>query len=154
PGYSNGIWTIFPNVLPGISDSVNITGPGADKLIISNLLGRQLPILNVTTSGSVNISSLTLGSLAGGEPSSGSGLQNSNSGTVNVTNCTFVNNLVSSNNTTPAKGGGIYNNSGTVHVTSSTFSFNLGGSPGQSFGSGLYNNTVSVSVVNSTFNNI
>src|SRR5438309_11466601 len=38
PGYSNGIWTIFPNVLPSISDSVNITGPGADKLIISNLL--------------------------------------------------------------------------------------------------------------------
>src|SRR5436190_21358519 len=25
PGYSNGIWTIFTNALPGISDSVNIT---------------------------------------------------------------------------------------------------------------------------------
>src|SRR5438477_7399798 len=67
PGYSNGIWTIFPNVLPRISDSVNITGPGADKLIISNLLGQQLPILNVTTSGTVNISSLTLGSIIGQE---------------------------------------------------------------------------------------
>ena len=155
PGYSNGIWTIFPNVLPGIGDSVNITGPGADKLIISNLLGQQLPILNVTTSGTVNISSLTLGSIIGQEPSSGSGIQNTNSGTVNVTGCWFINNLVSttSSSTTPAKGGGIYNNSGTMHVTSSTFSFNRADSTRTSMGAAIYNNTGNVSVVNSAFNN-
>src|SRR5437868_488992 len=155
PGYSNGIWTIFPNVLPRISDSVNITGPGADKLIISNLLGQQLPILNVTTSGTVNISSLTLGSIIGQEPSSGSGIQNTNSGTVNITGCWFINNLVSttSSSTTPAKGGGIYNNSGTMHVTSSTFSFNRADSTRTSMGAAIYNNTGNVSVVNSAFNN-
>ena len=155
PGYSNGIWTITPNGL-SVSDSVNITGPGADKLIIWKVTSQQAPILNVTTSGTVNISSLTLGSLFGQEPSSGSGIQNSNSGTVNVTSCRFINSLVSSSSTTtPAKGGGIYNNSGTVHVTSSTFSFNRADSPNtdQSRGAGLYNNTGTVSVVNSTFNN-
>jgi len=153
PGYSNGVWTILPNVLPSISDSVNITGPGADKLIIWNLTTQQLPILNVTTSGTVNISSLTLGSIVGQAPSSGSGIQNSNSGTVNVTNCRFINNLVSSSSDTPAKGAGIYNNSGTVHVTSSTFSFNRADSLFQSHGAGIYNNTGNVSVVNSTLNN-
>src|SRR5437764_10982788 len=110
PGYSNGIWTIFTNALPAISDSVNITGPGADKLIISNPTTQQLPIFSVTTSGTVNISSVTLGSLTGQEPSSGSGIQNSNGGTVNVTSCMFINNLVSSSSTTtPDKCGGIYN---------------------------------------------
>jgi hypothetical protein len=68
----------------------------------------------------------------------------------------FINNLVSSSSsfdTTPAKGGGIYNNSGTVHVTSSTFSFNRAQSNALSTGAGIYNNTGNVSVVNSTFNN-
>src|SRR5437763_15615422 len=37
PGYSNGIWTIFANVLPAISDRVNITGPGSTTLIIDGL---------------------------------------------------------------------------------------------------------------------
>src|SRR5438067_4323162 len=153
PGYSNGIWTIFTNALPAISDSVNITGPGADKLIISNPTTQQLPIFSVTTSGTVNISSVSLGSLTGQEPSSGSGILNSNGGTVNVTSCRFINSLVSSSSTTPAKGGGIYNNSGTVHVTSSTFSFNRADSPSQSRGAGIYNNNGTVSVVHSTFNN-
>ena len=154
PGYSNGIWTIFTNALPGISDSVNITGPGADKLIIWKVTTQQAPILSVTTSGTVNVSSLTFGSLIGQEPSFGSGIENSSSGTVNVTDCRFINNLVSSSST-PAKGGGIYNNSGTVHVTSSAFSFNRADSPNssQSRGAGIYNNTGTVSVVNSTFNN-
>jgi len=152
-----GACTIYPfKALPNISDSVNINGPGADKLNVQNITNQQFPIFSVTTSGTVNISSLTLGSLDQGEPSSGSGIQNSNSGTVNVTNCIFINNLVSSSSssdTTPTKGGGIYNNSGTVHVTSSTFSFNRGDSNVISYGAGLYNNTGTVSVVNSTFNN-
>src|SRR5437868_11269456 len=33
PGYSNGVWTIRPaSVLPNISVSVNISGPGASQL--------------------------------------------------------------------------------------------------------------------------
>src|SRR5437764_10463699 len=48
PGYSNGIWTITPNGL-SVSDSVNITVPGADKLIIWKVTSQQAPILNVTT---------------------------------------------------------------------------------------------------------
>src|SRR5438105_10963555 len=155
---TTGACTIYPfKALPGISDSVNITGPGASKLNVQNVTNQQFPIFSVTTSGTVNISSLTVGSLDAQQgPSTGSGIHNSNSGTVNVTNCMFINNLVSSSSsfdTTPAKGGGIYNNSGTVHVTSSTFSFNRAQSNALSTGAGIYNNTGNVSVVNSTFNN-
>src|SRR5256885_1996279 len=46
PGYSNGMWTINPSkALPDISDSVNISGPGADTLTISG--GRAYRIFHV-----------------------------------------------------------------------------------------------------------
>src|SRR5438132_11181471 len=35
PGYSNGMWAVrLTKALPNVSDSVNITGPGVDKLIV------------------------------------------------------------------------------------------------------------------------
>src|SRR5438477_12347854 len=38
PGYSNGVWFIqLFKALPDISDSVNINGPGANKLIVESL---------------------------------------------------------------------------------------------------------------------
>src|SRR5256885_9603657 len=46
PGYSNGMWTInLSKALPDISDSVNISGPGADTLTISG--GRAYRIFHV-----------------------------------------------------------------------------------------------------------
>src|SRR5437588_11567477 len=60
PGYSNGRWTIdLSKALPDISDSVNINGPGADKLAL-NAGGRLLRFFNVTTSGTVSLSGLAL----------------------------------------------------------------------------------------------
>ena len=152
---TTGACTIYPTkALPNISDSVNINGPGADKLNVQNVIS-LFQIFNVTTSGTVNISSLTIGSpIAGQGASAGTGIQNSNSGTVNVSNCRFINNAVSnSSNNTVAGGAGIYNNSGTVQVTSSTFSFNRADSALESRGAGIYNKTGAVTVVNSTFNN-
>src|SRR5438552_6745114 len=60
PGYSNGVWTIRPaSVLPNISDSVNINGPGADKLlIVPAYLGYRT--FKVTTTGTVTLSGITV----------------------------------------------------------------------------------------------
>src|SRR5437868_7908350 len=63
PGYSNGTWTInLPRALPDVFDSVSIHGPGADKLTVKNLNPQQTPfrIFNVTTSGAVNLSGITI----------------------------------------------------------------------------------------------
>src|SRR6266478_1003106 len=157
PGYSNGMWTIsLTKALPDITDSVNINGPGANTLFVSHpgdpSRDTPFPIFNVTATGTVNISNLTIGGLgAFGVTNPGTGVQNS-TGTVNITNCTISYNLNSS--TFNAFGGGIYNNSGTVQITNSTFEFNeIGGHNGQvSLGGGIYNDSGTLKVVNSTFN--
>ena len=117
PGYSNGRWTIvLTKVLPDISDSVNINGPGADKLAL-NAGGRLLRFFNVTTSGTVSLSGLAL--VNGGVlDDNGGGIQNYNAGTLNVTNCSLGAILALSDNTAVAtSGGGIYNRAGgTVNV--------------------------------------
>src|SRR5438270_3030633 len=73
---TTGACTIYPTkALPNVSDSVNITGPGADKLNVQNVTNQQFPIFSVTTSGTVNISSLTVGSSDAQQgPSAGSGI--------------------------------------------------------------------------------
>ena len=158
PGYSNGRWTIsLTKALPNISDAVNINGPGANTLFVSHpgdpSRDQPFPIFNVTATGTVNISNLTIGGLGAFDLTHpGTGLQNSNTGTVNITGCTISYNLNSS--TFNAFGGGIYNNSGTVQITNSTIEFNeIGGHNGQvSLGGGIYNYSGTVKVVNSTFN--
>src|SRR5438132_12905558 len=51
PGYSNGVWFIqLFKALPDISDSVNINGPGANKLIVEGLGDERFAfrVFNVT----------------------------------------------------------------------------------------------------------
>src|SRR5437868_5908836 len=56
---TTGACTIYPTKeLPNISDSVNINGPGADKLTVRNITGQQFRIFNVTTTGTVNLTGL------------------------------------------------------------------------------------------------
>src|SRR5438067_558876 len=135
PGYSNGVCAVrLTKALPNVSDSVNITGPGVDKLIVqrSTVSGTPLfRIFNVTTVGTVNFSGITMtnGSATNentGQLNSGGGIRNLNGGTVNVTNCTLSgNSAVGNGSSTAAFGGGIFNNStGTVNVTNSTISNN------------------------------
>jgi CSLREA domain-containing protein len=158
PGYSNGRWTIsLTKALPNVTDNVNINGPAANSLFVSHpgdpSTDTPFTIFNVTTTGTVNISNLTIGGLgAFGVTNPGTGLQNSGSGTVNITNCTISYNL--NNSTFNAFGGGVYNGSGTVQITNSTLEFNeIGGHNGQvSLGGGVYNESGTVKVVNSTFN--
>jgi CSLREA domain-containing protein len=167
PGVSGVILnTLMPNGL-SITNPVTINGPGASVLTISgNNVSR---VFNVTTSGVVTFSGLTIarGSGNGGGgilnsssgtvnvtnstlsgssvTSTGGGILNSSSGTVNVTNSTLSGNSASSST---GAGGGICNSSsGTVNVTNSTIS---GNSTGSSGGGGIFNGSGTLNVTNST----
>jgi CSLREA domain-containing protein len=165
PGYSNGRWTIsLTTALPNISDSVNISGPGASSLtVLRNLNSGAFRVFNVTTTGTLNLSGLTISNgIANG---SGGGIQNASTGTVNVSNCLITNNhgidgggvanattgsisltncTLDSNSTQlsngDSHGGGIYNPSGTVTLTSCTVSSNtVYGGQFHGYGGGVYN---------------
>ncbi len=93
---------------------------------------------------------ITNGSAPGGDGYGGGGLDNSNSGTVNVTDSTISNNIATSGDSDgdgDGYGGGIYNNStGAVNVTDSTISNNSA-----NHGGGIYNKgTGTVTVTDST----
>jgi CSLREA domain-containing protein len=161
PGYNaqTQSWTINVGAttgspLPDLSTEMNINGPGASKLIVQ-AGATGIRIFNVTTTGSVSISGLTIAS--GGN----TGLANTNGGTVNLSNCTVRNNdaggiwnasgtmsinncTVSDNVTFGGSGGGI-NNGGTMTVTSSTLRRNLA-----SFGGGGIANSANLTMTKCT----
>ena len=118
--------------LPDITDSVNINGPGADKLTING--NSAFRIFNVTTSGTVNLSGMTLENGTASNDNGG-GIQNFNAGTVNVTNCVLRD---SANAVVAVDGGGIYNRGGgVINITSCTF-FQI---PASNNGGGIYNSS-------------
>lgn len=137
PGYNagSGASIIVVSVsLPDITSSVSITGPGAGKLSIQPF-SVFCRIFNVTTSGTVNLSGLTLRNAVVSD--GGGALQNLKNGIINVTHCAFTNNV--SNGQTG--GGAIYNGiGGTINIASSRFQYNVasGGSQGQ--GGAILNN--------------
>jgi hypothetical protein len=157
-GYSKGTWTIsLSKALPDISDAVDITGLGANKLIVQRLHGNvtdqgpNFRVFNVTTSGSVSISGMTIkngsvGTIAG-PGDLGGGIQNYNAGTVNLTNCTVTANY-SFGVTTLGGGGGIANRAGgIINISNSMIDDN-----GAGLGSGIYNGTSgTLNVTKSTF---
>src|SRR5437763_775279 len=118
--------------LPDITDSVNINGPGADKLTING--NSAFRIFNVTTSGTVSLSGITLENGTASNDNGG-GIQNFNAGTVNVTNCVLRD---SANAVVAVDGGGIYNRGGgVINITSCTF-FQI---PASNNGGGIYNSS-------------
>ena len=141
--------------LPNLTESVSISGPGADKITVRLNTGGNYSIFTITTAGSVTFSGLTISDGASGINNNGgatvnvsncalsgnlsNGIYNYGTGTVNVTNCTLSDNV-------GFIGGGIYNEStGTVNVINSTLFAN------RAFvGAGLYNQNGTVNVTNST----
>jgi hypothetical protein len=137
PGFdpATGVWTIIlTKILPDISADVGITGPGANLLFVRPNTGFFFPIFNLTTTGTVTVTDLTL--------SNGLvGINNNNAATVNVINCTLRD-----NSTAAGFGGGIHNNStGPVNVINSTLIGNSASS-----GGGIYNQDGTVTFTNST----
>jgi CSLREA domain-containing protein len=127
--------------LPDLSEGVNITGPGANVLTVRRDTGGDYGIFDVTTTGTVAFSGLTISN--GNAPSGGggAGIANSTSGTVNVTNCTISGNFASNN----GAGGGIFTQIGTVNVTNCTISGNSAVN-----GGGIFNGGGTVTITNTS----
>lgn len=139
------------HALPDLSTNVSISGPGADRLTVRRSdSAAGFRIFNVTTTGAVTLSGMTvsngraLGGLHGG------GIHNASTGTVNVQQCAVTDNEAT-------EGGGIGNfSAGTVNVSQSLLSNNVArGAPSTccstGAGGGLSNTSSgSVNVVNST----
>jgi len=142
----NGCFINLLSALPDISAPMSILGPSRHAIQRSSSAATNFRVFNVTTTGTVNISDLTIKQ---GNPgnANGGGLQNFGSGTVNVTNCVFQGNVASNgggisvrgtvnvSNCTftgnaASNGGGIYNDAGTLNVTSCTFTGNQAGGDG------------------------
>jgi CSLREA domain-containing protein len=123
-------------VLPDLTESVSIIGPGANLLTVRRTTGGSYRIFTVTTTGPVTFSGFTISDGQGG-------ISNNNTATVTVNDSTLSGNVTAS-----GLGGGIYNNStGMIVVTNSTFSGNSAGS-----GGGIFNNsTGALRVTNSIF---
>src|SRR5438128_2612614 len=111
--------------LPAITDSLTIHGPRADQLIISGGGGR---IFTVTSAGTVSFSGLTIS--RGTTSGLGGGIQNSSTGTVNVTDCVLSDNFA-------MNGGGIANSSGVLNVTNTLITGGVLSSA--VIGGGIYN---------------
>jgi CSLREA domain-containing protein len=146
PGYNaqTGAWTInLGSALPLLNKSsrldpttLNITGPGANLLIVQRNVAAQFRIFNVTTTGTVNISDLTI--TGGALSEDGGGILNAGSGTMNITNCTLR------NNTTGSAGGAVANSTGTVAITNCTLERNAAAAGGAIRNSGTLNITRSI----------
>jgi hypothetical protein len=146
------------NALPNLNVPVSISGPGADNLTVQNANpgnNNAFRIFNVTTSGTVSFSGITIahGDVFSPTDYLGAGIQNYNAGIVNVTNCTLTANdahqwFDQNGNVGPASpGGGIANRGGgTINITSSTFTEN-----NADVGGGIYNSSTGIiNVTNST----
>jgi hypothetical protein len=141
PGFNplTGAWTInLTAALPDVTDSVEITGLGADMLIVRRNTGGDYRIFDVTTAGVVTISDMAISDGNSGS-SVGGGISNLN-GTVTVTNCVISGNFA-------GDGGGGLSNGGILNVTNCTINDNhdLGNA-----GGGIFNSIGTVNLSNST----
>jgi hypothetical protein len=133
---TTGLCTIrLTGKLPDISEGLIIDGPGADLLTVRRVPGNFIRIFNVTATGVVSFSGLTIfhGLL---DPGDGGGIRNEGTGTVIVKNCVFDGNEAT-------RGAAMANGPGTMLVTDSTITGNLGSIGGTG---GILNNGGTVNV--------
>jgi CSLREA domain-containing protein len=147
------------STLPTITRDLTITGPTTSPGITIDG-GGKVQLIQVDSGATLNLQFLTLarGSVTGGSPSLGGGINNN--GTLTVSNSTFSANqatgVTGSISGGSGLGGAIFNN-GTLTITNSTFSTNqatggLGGRTGSGLGGAIFNkNKGTLTVTNSTF---
>jgi CSLREA domain-containing protein len=135
PGYnsSTGVFTItLNNALPDLSTNLSVQGPGAGKLTVHANANNSnaFRVFNVTTAGTVSFSDITISGGVLLQNGFGAGIQNANTATINITNCTFSSNQA-------INGGGAIANvqSANVFISNCVFSQNIAGNPaGNNFG--------------------
>jgi Dockerin type I domain len=147
-GCSGGICTItLTSALPSLTTTVSISGPGQDKLIVQpNTSPANFRIFNVTSTGTVSFSRITIDGGRAIDGSGGGAIHNASTGIINITNCTL------SNNIGVVRGGAISNSSsGRVNLTSSYLVDNEAIlSNGAAYGGGIFNQAGTVNIINSS----
>ena len=131
--------------LPTIFSPVSIVGPGSGSLAVQRTAGNNR-IFDVSTGNlatATSISGLTIRNGFLPDADGGAGVRNASS-LLNLTNCTFVNN-VTNGTAANRQGGGLLNVSGTVNVTNCTFTGCVARRGGGIFNSGT------LTVTGSTF---
>ncbi|HYX27946.1 MAG TPA: choice-of-anchor Q domain-containing protein, partial [Pyrinomonadaceae bacterium] len=135
-------------VLPDLSTSMAINGPGANLVTVQRSAAGGTPAFAVlaVTNGTVTISGVTVSNgLANPLVGGGGGVRNSGVLltllNVNVTGNQTMNGL---------PGGGIFNSSGILTVQNSTINNNVTTSTGGGDGGGIYNSGGTVNLINST----
>lgn len=157
--------------LPGINDSLTITGPGALLLNVRRVTGGNYRIFTIGSGVTAAISGLTI---SNGNAGTGDGGGLLNNGTLTITNCHITGNTavggggisntlgnlltltqctVSNNTATGSSTGGGIASSGGTTITNSTISGNVvtGSSGGN--GGGLRLSSAGASIANSTITN-
>jgi uncharacterized repeat protein (TIGR01451 family) len=149
PGCTGGVCTITLASELAIDKSLTIQGPGANQLTVSgNNVVRVFSIAAGNFNPNVTLSGLTIAN-GNGVGSSGGGILNQSTGTLNVINSTLSGNSASS--PFGSQGGGISNSAtGTLNVTGSTLSGNSAGGSCSDHGGGISNNGGILSITNST----
>ncbi|RYF39585.1 MAG: hypothetical protein EOO38_23100, partial [Cytophagaceae bacterium] len=128
----------------GISDSVRIEGPGADKLILKG--NSQYQSLSFS-SGTSFLSGVTVADASPYAYSSGAGISNAAGSDLTLSNCQFRNNTSRNGRYGIAGVGGAVSNNGTMTIDGCTFENNTASS-GRG---GAVNNIGTLSVSNSAF---
>lgn len=129
-----------------IDKNLTLNGPGAGQLTVSgNNVNR---VFYISNTASVNLLGITIAN--GRANDFGGGIYNA--GSLNVSDSTFVNNLVSSDDiSTPVIGGGGLYNRGVLSLTNSIFLDNIAASGAVAArGGGLYNQGI-LQVISTTF---
>ena len=131
-----------------VKESLNIDGPGAQKLSISG--GGNSRVFDISGGATLYLSGLTI---TGGAAESGGGIDNEAGSTLAISQSTLSGNKASGGSSGNAQGGAIFNAAGAkVSIVQSLLTGNQTDSTNQSFGGALYNQG-SALIVGSTFKN-
>ena len=129
------------HALPDLTESVSISGPGSNLVTVRRDTGGNYRIFNISTTGPVTFSGLTISNGAAASGNFRGGGINKGGGTLNVINCTLSGNIA-------RRGGAISSTGGTVNVTNSILSGNAAGDSG----GGISNQFGTLNVTNTTLN--
>jgi hypothetical protein len=155
-----------------VNKSLNIQGPGASELTISDLRARasftfQGAATNATLSGltishsfglinsgsTLTINNCTLSNNTAIFEGEGGAIANVNGGALTINGCTL------SGNSSSSYGGAVYNSGATLNILNSTLSGNQAMGPGGDYGlvrgegGAIYSNSGTVSITNCTLSN-
>jgi hypothetical protein len=139
-------------VLPQVTQSITIDGPGPDLLTVRRSTGGNYRIFKVTGDPTVMIAGLTIANGYTTDSSGGGGLY-IGGGTVQVANCRIMDNTAGFSSNYSSNGGGIAIANGNVTIYDCTLNHNGASAKIAGYGGGVFATGGTVTVAYSTLSN-